>query len=281
MSTFNPPGQSQLVLFKLSNARVTRGRFMNGTHEPCHFEGFTPTWPWVKVIEWAVMPSPDDPGWVMGEPPGHEPSPGREVFALGHRGYVQIRETDERQPVLPGFMGGEHRLFDSVKAWREIESLAWQPVPAEIRDREPAWMTRDRLRAEWQAQTRERVSEELYLAIVNDGDIYRRLWGPLADGQTIRVERCLVRMEDWRQERKVGRMGLRASALLLRHVMREVLKFATQPENRPEIEAGQFEISYGLWQSIFKETATALLDHYQRVRLEALTAASSCSPVAS
>lgn len=275
MTTFNPPGQSQLVLFKLSNARVTRGRFMNGTHEPCHFEGFAPTWPWVKVIEWVVIPSPDDPGWVMGEPPGRQPSPGREVFALGHHGYVQIRETDEKDPVLPGFMGGEHRLFDSVKAWREVDSLNWQSVPAEIAEREPAWMVRRRLRANQETGTRKKASEELFLSIVNDGDVYRRFWEPLVNGNAIRVERCLVRLDDWRTERRVGKYELLASGLLQSQVTTEVFKFATIPENKPSaLEDAEWPVTHGLITKIMQDTAAALLDRYARVRLEALTAAS-------
>jgi hypothetical protein len=276
------PRQSELVLFKLSNGRVTRGRFMNGTHEPCHFEGRTPTWPEVKVVEWAAMPSPDDAGWVLGTPPGRQPSPGREVLALSHGGGLQIRETDEKDPVLPGFWGGEHRLFDSVKAWREVDSLTWQAVPVEIRDREPAWMVQNRLREQWEAETFERVTEELYLAITNDGDSHKRFWGPLASGGSIRHNRFVVRLSDWRGERKVGGdFTYRASAILLDAACIEVWRYMSVPGNKPEPDEDRFRVTHGLWTKIVKDVAECLLDYYQRVRLESLTGRSALSAVAS
>lgn len=78
-----------------------------------------------------------------------------------------------------------------------------------------------------------------------------------------------------------GDFTYRASALLLDAACIEVWRYMNVPGNSPEPDEGGFGITHGPWTKIVADVAGCLLDHYQRVRLETLTAVSSCSPVAS
>jgi hypothetical protein len=151
------------------------------------------------VIAWADLPEPSDHRWrtrLRGE---SELVPGTRYLCL-HRydgkTWINVREYLVGSLRFPGFMGGEHAHWERVEKWMPIESITvWHTMS-------PEWLKRPTKLQWYESQKKAwalRRGQDVALAIINDGDEYRKHWAAFSRGEAVRIARYKCSVKDVRR----------------------------------------------------------------------------------
>lgn len=210
------------------------------------------------IVAWAEMPKADDPRWrtrLRGEP---ELVAGDRYICLhdyGGRTWINVREYLVGHMAFPGFMGGEHVHWERVKLWMPTDAITtWHTMS-------PEWL-RLPTKAQWRHEQMElwalRRGQDVALAIINDGEEYRKHWSAFSRGEPVRIRRYKCSVKDVRRPvyivDRAGMLRQWAFGLANAWCQRNSALWLDDDADQTCID----------WSRAARYAAECLLDHYRR-----------------
>lgn len=204
-------------------------------------------------IAWTPLPAVNDPRW---RPYKHDTEWNVDVLCLGKftdSPEVNIHVGSMHSDPFPGFMGkmppmwGVTHWMTLAEAFR-VEEFT---IPKSFLD----LPTYHAVKAKEDKLLENQLVNDVYLAITNDGEMYRRHFSDAGDGKLVSLGRAKRSIIGWRKHDEELKRGFR------HWMMGIVNKYNLENLNNGYLDTG-----------VCSRIAIDLLDHYERIAIETTTA---------